>query len=62
MQLLLNTVEEESRKKGLEVNSINTELMVVSRNKKCTQSNIFIDGNKLKQKGSIQILGYFNIK
>ena len=53
--------EEESRKKGLELNIKKTEEIEVSRNVDCTQINILINGNQLK-KGSIPILGYLNIK
>ena len=56
----IKNVEEESSKKGLELNSKKTEVMVVSPNNECPHITIFINGNKLK--GSIQILGYFNIK
>ena len=45
---LLNIIEEESSKKGLELNK--AEVMVVRQNNECAQINIFIIGNKLMQK------------
>ena len=50
----MNTVEEESRRKGLELNSKKTEVMLVSRSNECPQVNIFISGNKLKQRDQIK--------
>ena len=56
LQKLLD-VEEKSRKKGLELNSKKTEVMVVSGNNECPQINIFISGNKLKQRDQFKYLG-----
>ena len=57
-QQLLDIVEEESRKKGLELNSKSTEVMVVSQSNERPQINIFINVNKLKQRNKFK----FNIK
>ena len=56
-------IEEESRKKGLELNSKKTGVLIVRQNNESTDQDL-INENKLKQtaKVSIQILGYFNIK
>ncbi|GFO02811.1 retrovirus-related pol polyprotein from type-1 retrotransposable element r2 [Plakobranchus ocellatus] len=50
LQKLLNIVEEESRKKGLELNSKKTEVMVISRKQESPKCDIFINKVKLKQK------------
>ncbi|GFO33982.1 retrovirus-related pol polyprotein line-1 [Plakobranchus ocellatus] len=42
LQKLLNIVEEESRKKGLELNSKKTEVMVISRKQESPKCDIFI--------------------
>ena len=56
LQNLLNVVKNESRKKGLDLNSKKTEVMVISR-KTTPECNIFVDGTKLKQKKSFKYLG-----
>ena len=58
LQQLLDIVEEESRKKGLELNSKSTQVMVVSGSNERPQTNIFINVNKFKQRNKIK----FNIK
>ena len=58
LQQLLHIVEEESRKKGLDLNSKSTEVMVVSGSNERLQTNIFINVNKLKQRNKFK----FNIK
>ena len=58
LQQLLDIVEEESRKKGLELNNKSTEVMVVSGSNERPQPNIFISVNKLKQRNKFK----FNIK
>ena len=58
LQQLLDIAEEESRKKGLELNSKSTEVMVVSGSNERPQTNIFINVNKLKQRNKFK----FNIK
>ena len=58
LQQLLDIVEEESRKKGLELNSKSTEVMVVSGSNERPQTNTFISVNKLKQRNKFK----FNIK
>ena len=58
LQQLLDIVEEESRKKGLDLNSKSTEVMVVSGSNERLQTNIFINVNKLKQRNKFK----FNIK
>ena len=58
LQQLLDIVEEESRKKGLELNNKSTEVMVVSGSNERPQTNIFINVNKLKQRNKFK----FNIK
>ena len=58
LQQLLDIVKEESRKKGLELNSKSTEVMVVSGTYERPQTNIFINVNKLKQRNKFK----FNIK
>ncbi|GFO08077.1 RNA-directed DNA polymerase from mobile element jockey [Plakobranchus ocellatus] len=49
LQKLLNIVEEESRKKGLELNSKKTEVMVISSKQESPKCDIFINKVKLKQ-------------
>ena len=56
LQNLLNVVKNESRKKGLDLNSKKTEVMVISK-KTTPECNIFVDGTKLKQKQSFKYLG-----
>ena len=58
LQNLLNVVKDESRKKGLDLNSKKTEVMVISK-KTTKECNIkfFVDGNKLKQQKSFKYLG-----
>ncbi|GFN82240.1 endonuclease-reverse transcriptase [Plakobranchus ocellatus] len=57
LQKLLNIVEEESRKKGLEPNSKKTEVMVISRKQKSPKCDIFINEVKLKQMEKFKYLG-----
>ncbi|GFO22537.1 endonuclease-reverse transcriptase [Plakobranchus ocellatus] len=58
LQKLLNIVEEESKKKGLELNSKKTEVMVISRKQESPKcDNIFIIEVKLKQTKKIKYLG-----
>lgn len=57
LQELLNIVEKESRKKGLELNSKKTEVMVVSRKKEVPVCDIYTNGTKLKQTQSFVYLG-----
>ncbi|GFO12851.1 retrovirus-related pol polyprotein from type-1 retrotransposable element r2 [Plakobranchus ocellatus] len=52
LQKLLNIVEEENRKKGLELNSKKTEVMVISCKQESPKCDIFINEVKLKQKSS----------
>ncbi|GFN75306.1 retrovirus-related pol polyprotein from type-1 retrotransposable element r2 [Plakobranchus ocellatus] len=47
LQKLLNIVEEESRKKGLELNSKKTEGMVSSRKQESPKCDIFVNKVKL---------------
>ena len=56
LQNLLNVGKTESRKKGLDLNSKKTEVMVISK-KTTPECNIFVDGTKLKQKQSCKYLG-----
>ena len=58
LQQLLDIVEEESRKKGFELNSKSTQVMMISGSKEHPQTNIFINVNKLKQRNKFK----FNIK
>ena len=62
LQQLLDIVEEESRKKGLELNqnSKKTEVMAISQHNECPKINNFITG--INSKRSIQIYRYLNIK
>ena len=55
LQQLLDIGEEESRKKGLELNSKSTEVMVVSGSNERPQNNIFIYVNKLKQRNKFKL-------
>ncbi|GFO18604.1 cyclin-dependent kinase-like 2 [Plakobranchus ocellatus] len=57
LQKLLNIVEEESRKKGLELNSKKTEVMVISRKQESPKCDIFINKVKLKQTEKFNYLG-----
>ncbi|GFN85343.1 endonuclease-reverse transcriptase [Plakobranchus ocellatus] len=57
LQKLLNIVEEESRKKGLELNSKKAEVMVISRKQESPKCDIFINEVKLKQSGKFKYLG-----
>ncbi|GFR64083.1 endonuclease-reverse transcriptase [Elysia marginata] len=57
LQKLLNIVEEESRKKGLELNSKKTEVMVISRKQEPPKCDIFINDTKLKQQDKFKYLG-----
>ena len=54
LQNLLNVVKNESRKKGLHLNSKKTEVMVIIK-KTPPECNIFVDGTKLKTKAILQI-------
>ena len=61
LRQLLTIFEEESRKKGLQLNSKKIELMVISQSyspRTSTSLSKVINSSK----GVIQILGYFNIK
>ena len=57
LRQLLTIFEEESRKKGLQLNSKKIELMVISQSYSLPHINIFIKGNKLKQRGQFKYLG-----
>ncbi|GFN73966.1 retrovirus-related pol polyprotein from type-2 retrotransposable element r2dm [Plakobranchus ocellatus] len=58
LQKLLNIVEEESRKKGLELNSKKTEVMVISCKQESPKCDIFINNKvKLKQTEKFKYLG-----
>ena len=57
-QHLLDLFEGESRKKVLELYSKRTEAMIVSQNKECSHLNIFMNGNKLKQRNQFKYLGF----
>ena len=57
LQMLLDIVEEESRKKGLELNKKKTEVMVISRRQLSPEGNISIRGTKLKQRDQFKYLG-----
>ena len=50
-------VEEECRKNEFEFNSKKREVMIFSGNIECSQINIFINGNKLKQRDQFRYLG-----
>ena len=52
----------ESRKKGLELYSKRSEVMVVSQNKECPRIKVFINENKLKQRDQFKYLGILNSK
>ena len=58
LRQLLDIIEEESRKKGLDLNSKSTEVMVVSGSNERPQTKILINVNKLKQRNKFK----FNIK
>ena len=62
MRQFLDILEEESRKKELEMIRKKIEVMVVNKSTECPQITIFLIGIKLKQKGSIQRFGHFHIK
>ncbi|GFS00757.1 endonuclease-reverse transcriptase [Elysia marginata] len=57
LQKLLNIVEEESRKKGLELNSKKTEVMVINRKQEPPKCDIFINDAKLQQQDKFKYLG-----
>ncbi|GFO35533.1 RNA-directed DNA polymerase from mobile element jockey [Plakobranchus ocellatus] len=57
LQKLLNIVEQESRKKGLELNSKKTEVMAISRKQEPPKCDIFINKVKLKQTEKFKYLG-----
>ncbi|GFO49889.1 RNA-directed DNA polymerase from mobile element jockey [Plakobranchus ocellatus] len=57
LQKLLNIVEEESRKKGLKLNSKKTEVIVTSRKQESPKCDIFINKVKLKQTEKFKYLG-----
>ncbi|GFN74890.1 endonuclease-reverse transcriptase [Plakobranchus ocellatus] len=57
LQKLLNIVEEESRKKGLELNSKKTEVMVISRKRESPKCDIFVNEVKPKQREKFKYLG-----
>ena len=56
LQKLLDIVEKESKKKGLELNSKKTEVMVISR-KSHPKCDIYMGETKLKQRESFKYLG-----
>ena len=56
LQNLLDIVERESAKKGLELNGKKTEVMVVSRKSNIT-CNLYTKGTKLKQRETFKYLG-----
>ena len=58
LQNLLNVVKNGNRKKGWDLNSKKTEVMVISK-KTTPECNFFVDGTKLKQKQSFKYLGTF---
>ncbi|GFO00845.1 endonuclease-reverse transcriptase [Plakobranchus ocellatus] len=57
LQKLLNIVEEESRKKGFELNSKKIEVMVISRKQEFPKCDIFINEVKFKQTEKFKYLG-----
>ncbi|GFO32339.1 endonuclease-reverse transcriptase [Plakobranchus ocellatus] len=57
LQKLLNIAEEESRKKGLELNSKKAEVMVISRKQESPKCDIFTNEVKLKQTEKFKYLG-----
>ena len=57
LQQLLNIVASKSKKKGLELNSKKTEVMVISRKEEPPLINITINGIKLKQRDHFKYLG-----
>ena len=52
----MDTVEEESREKELKLNTKKDRYNVVSWKNVCPQINMFINGNKLKQRDSFKYL------
>ena len=62
LQELLDIFEGESRKKGLELYSKRSEVMVVSQNKECPRIKVFINGNKLELRDQYKYLGTLNMK
>ena len=62
LQPMLNIVVEESEKKGLSLNGLKTEAMVISRKGINTICSINVSGNPLKQVNKFKYLGtIFNI-
>ena len=57
LQNLLNVIEEERRRKGFELNTKKTQVMVISRQPEPVSCNIFINGLKLKQREQFKYLG-----
>ena len=57
MQRLLDNVEEESKKKRLELNSKKIDIMAIEGNNEYPHINIFINGNRLKQRDQFKCLG-----
>ncbi|GFR74690.1 endonuclease-reverse transcriptase [Elysia marginata] len=57
LQRLLDIVREESQKRGLELNSKKTEIMVVSRKETPPNINIYIKDTKLQQRDQFKYLG-----
>ena len=57
LKQLFDVIEKQSIEKRLELNSKNTKVMVVSENNECPQINIFIKGNKVKQRDQFKYLG-----
>ena len=57
LQILLNIVETESRKRGLELNCKKTETMVISRKKDIPPCKITTNGAMLRQVNSFKYLG-----
>ena len=57
LQQLLNIVGSKSKKKGLELNSKKTEVMVISRKEEPPLINITINGIKLNQRDHFKYLG-----
>ena len=55
LQKLLDIIEEESREKGIELKS--KKAKVVSGNNECSQINVFISRNKLKQRDQFKYFG-----
>ncbi|GFR75789.1 endonuclease-reverse transcriptase [Elysia marginata] len=57
LQCLLDIVREESQKRGFELNSKKTEIMVVSREETPPNINIYINDTKLQQRDQFKYLG-----